>query len=256
MGVNKIINSNRECNILFLHHSTGNIIYHAGEQRNVILRKLFPKEAFVEKWFSNYNDINGTNYKIKDQFFPKSHPYGWNNYPYDYYNIWVKNAGDQPYMQEPTLEILTKEYDVIIFKHCYPVSNIEQDHSPDINSQKRTLENYKLQYEAIKQKLYEFPETKFLIWTGAVHVQNNISQDQAKRAKEFFQWVKNEWDQPDDNIYIWDFYNLETEGSLYLKDNYAQDINNSHPGKLLAKLAAPLFCEKIIEVIEHNNFKN
>lgn len=253
MGENKIKNPQKECNILFLHHSTGNIIYHAGEERNVILRKLFPKEAFVEKWFSDYNKINGTNYKIKDQFFPKSNPYGWNNYPYDYYNIWVKNAGNQPYMDEPTLEILTKEYNLIIFKHCYPVSNIEEDHAPDINSSKKTLENYKLQYEAIKEKLYEFPQTKFLIWTGAVQVEKNITQDQAKRAEEFFHWVKNQWDNPDDNIYVWDFYTLETEGTLYLKDIYAKSMNDSHPGKLLAKKVAPSFCEKIIEVIQHNN---
>jgi hypothetical protein len=252
MNNNIIINSQKKCNILFLHHSTGHIIYHAGEERNLILRKLFPKEAFVEKWFSEYNKNNGTNYKIKHQFFPKENPYGWNNYPYDYYNIWVKNAGTLPFMNEPTLEILTKEYDVIIFKHCYPVSNLEQDNRPDINSPKKTLENYKLQYEAIKQKLYEFPQTKFIIWTGAIQVKNNISQDQAKRAKEFFEWVKNEWDQPDDNIYIWDFYSLQTEGSLYLIDSNAQNINNSHPGKLFAKKVAPLFCQKITDVIYHN----
>ena len=32
--------------------------------------------------------------------FPKPNPYGWNNYPYDYYNIWVKNAGEELYMEE------------------------------------------------------------------------------------------------------------------------------------------------------------
>lgn len=249
MGDTKIINFQKECNILFLHHSTGHIIYHGGEERNVILRNLFPKEAFVEKWFSDYNKIHGTNYKIKDQFFPKENPYGWNNYPFDYYNIWVKNAGMQPYMEEPTLEILTSKYNVIIFKHCYPVSNIEEDHLPDIDSPKKTLENYKLQYEAIKRKLYEFPQTKFLIWTGAIQVENNITDYQAEKAKEFFQWVKNEWDKPDDNIYIWDFYELETEGTLYLKDIYAKSLHNSHPGNLLARKVAPMFCEKIIEVI-------
>lgn len=256
MSNSEIVNSEKECNILFLHHSTGHIIYHAGEDRNVLLRKLFPRKAFVEKWFDDYNKINNTHFIITNQFFPKNKPYGWNNYPYDYYNIWVKHAGIQPYLEEPTLEILTKKYNVIIFKHCYPVSNIEEDHIPDINSSTKTLENYKLQYEAIKQKLYEFPQTKFLIWTGAIQVEKNISQDQAERAKEFFLWVKNEWDKPDDNIFIWDFYNLETDGTLYLINNYSQSNNNSHPGKLFAKKVAPLFCKKIIEVIHHNNFKS
>ena len=60
------------------------------------------------------------------------------NDPYDYYNIWVKNAGNEPYKGEPTLEILTSKYDVIIFKHCFPSSNVEPDTgAPDINSKNK-----------------------------------------------------------------------------------------------------------------------
>lgn len=252
---NKTIPPGKEYNIIFLHHSTGNIVYNAGKAPNIFIRKFFPRKAYVPDWFAEYNKANGTNYNITDQFFPKSKPYGWNNYPYDYYNIWVKNAGSQPYMEEPTLEVLTKKYDLIIFKHCYPVSNIEEDGTPDINSSRKTIANYKLQYEALKQKMLEFPETKFLIWTGAIQVKNNISQIQASRAKEFFEWVKKEWDTPHDNIYTWDFYELETEGELYLKNSNAQQINNSHPNASFARRVAPLFCEKIVEVIQHNNFK-
>ncbi len=40
---------------------------------------------------------------LEEVAFPKSKPYGWNNYPYDYYNIWVNNAGPKPFMKEPTL---------------------------------------------------------------------------------------------------------------------------------------------------------
>ena len=36
--------------------------------------------------------------------FPKASPYGWHNYPYDYYDIWVKHAGNEPYMEEPSME--------------------------------------------------------------------------------------------------------------------------------------------------------
>lgn len=250
---NKTVTIKKESNIIFLHHSTGNVIYHGGKMPNLIIRKLFPNNPFVPNWFSEYNKSNGTNYKITDQFFPKSSPYGWNNYPYDYYNIWVKNAGEKPYLEEPTLEILTKKYDLVIFKHCYPVSNMEEDGMPDINSPKRTIGNYKLQYKALKQKLSEFPHTKFLIWTGAVQVKNNITAEQARKTKEFFDWVKNEWDTPDDNIYIWDFYNLETEGDLYLKNSNAQHKNDSHPANSFAERVAPMFCEKIIEVIQCNN---
>lgn len=248
MKINK-----KEYKIIFLHHSTGRIIYNGGKEPNPIMRKLFPQKAYVPSWFNEYNLRNGTNYTIKEQFFPKNNPYGWNNYPYDYYNIWVKNAGPQPYLEEPTLEMLTKEYDLVIFKHCYPVSNIINDfNKPDINSEEKRLENYKLQYLALKKKLQEFPKTKFLIWTGAAQVKSKITEEQALNAKAFFDWVKNEWDTDNDNIFIWDFYDLQTNGELYLKDEYACNINDSHPGKLFAQRVAPLFCHRIIEVIQRN----
>ena len=185
--------------------------------------------------------------------FPKASPYGWHNYPYDYYNIWVKNAGNEPYMEEPTLELLTKKYQVIIFKHCYPVSNIKPDKdSADINSDYKSLANYKLQYTVLRDKLYEFPDTKFIIWTGAAQVKSNISEDEALRAKEFFTWVTNEWDLPGDNIHIWDLYGLETEGGLYFKEEYAGSANDSHPNSKFASKAVKLISNRIIDVIENN----
>jgi len=245
--------SKEEYRILFLHHSTGEVIFNAGKSRSRISRKLFPKQSFVHQWFKDHNRINNTNYQIEEQYFPKNETYGWNNYPYDYYNIWVKNAGNEPFMNEPTLEILTKKYNLIILKHCYPVGDIMGDmNQPDINSSVKSLENYKLQYLALKQKMHEFPNTKFLIWTGAARVESNTTKEQATRTNAFFDWVRTEWDTPNDNIFLWDFYELETEGTLFLKNEYASNPSNSHPGKSFAQKVAPLFCQRIIEVIEQN----
>ena len=127
---------------------------------------------------------------------------------------------------------------------------LEDTNQPDIDSSEKRIENYKLQYLALKQKLNEFPGTKFLIWTGAAQVENHTTKENALRAKAFFEWVLNEWDSPNDNIFIWDFYGLETEGSLYLKNEYAENIDNSHPNSFFARKVAPLFCKRIVEVIE------
>jgi len=246
--------SKEEYKVLFLHHSTGEVIFNAGKSTSIISRKFFKNRSFVHQWFNDYNSSNNTDYKIEEQYFPKNEPYGWSNYPYDYYNIWVKNAGDQPYKNEPTLEILTKKYNLIVFKHCYPVFDMMEDsNQPDIDSPVKSLENYKLQYLALKQKMHEFPNTKFLIWTGAARVESNTTKEQATRAKAFFDWVRNEWDTPNDNIFLWDFYELETEGTLFLKNEYANAPSNSHPGKSFAQKAAPLFCQRITEVIEQNH---
>jgi hypothetical protein len=251
-----------DMNILYLHHSTGGVIWQ-GSKPSIITRaarKISTKlaetvgnKAKVPALLENYNEENNKNYFIKEMIFPEASPYGWHNYPYDYYNIWVKNAGNQPYMEEPTLEMLTKEYQVITFKHCYPVSNIQADKdSADINSDYKSIANYKLQYAALRDKLHEFPGTKFIVWTGAAQVKSAVSEDEAKRAKEFFSWVLNEWDLPGDNIHIWDLYSLETEGGLYFREEYASSPNDSHPNGEFASKAAQFIFNRIVDVIEND----
>lgn len=234
--------------IIFLHHSTGQSIWTG--KTNKYIYKL-TKKGDVQKFFDTYNRKNKTDYEITERIFPKSAPYGWNNYPYDYYNIWVKNAGDKPFLEEPTLEILTKQYDVIIFKHCYPVSRIKEDTgSPDINSDVKSIGNYKLQYEALKRKMHEFPDTKFIVWTPAVNTRAGMTEDEARRTRMFYNWIIDEWDEKGDNIFIWDFYKYETEDGLYLADKNAYSPDNSHPGRDFAGLIAPVFAKYIIDVIE------
>ena len=230
----------------FLHHSTGKIIYYGGKEENADIPSLFQK----------YNESNHVSYSISEQYFPKSKPYGWNNYPFDYYNVWVKNAGNVAFMEEPTLEILTKEFDVIIFKHCFPVSQVlEGNNLPNIDSKEKTLDNYKFQYGALREKMLQIPETKFLIWTGAALTKESTTEENARRSQAFFHWVKTEWDKPNDNIFIWDFFEIETEGGIYLKTEYAAGPTDSHPNQNFARKANRLFFQRIIDVIENQGEK-
>ncbi|MEI6749765.1 MAG: hypothetical protein WCM93_11455 [Bacteroidota bacterium] len=254
--MNNSVPKGKEYKILFLHHSTGSVVFDGGRKSISILGHKIGGKSDVPNWFDDYNKSKGTSYQISQLFFPKDKPYGWNNYPYDYYTIWVKHAGNQPYMEEPTLEILTKKYNMIILKHCYPVGDLLEDtNQPDIESPEKRIENYKLQYLALKQKMLEFPNTKFLIWTGAVRIASGTNPASAARAKSFFEWVRNEWDTEHDNIYLFDFEKLETDGGLYLKNEYAINSGDSHPGKAFAKRAAPLFCQRITDVIENDGTK-
>jgi hypothetical protein len=237
--------------IIFLHHSTGAAIWSAG----------------VRKWFEAYNRENGTRHDIAEQAFPKQSPYGWNNYPYDYWNIWVNHAGDAPYLEEPTIEMLARTYDVIVLKHCFPVCEIREDTgAPDVASPEKRIENYKLQYEALKTAMHRFPETKFIVWTGAALVDYSTFlhkmaallrgrsglRERAQRAKTFFDWVRKDWDEPGDNIYLWDLYELETEGGIFLKREYAAGPTDSHPNETFAGKAAACFCRRVVNVIQGN----
>ncbi len=239
--------------ILFLHHSTGGNIWRGN---NPSWYGTFGIADDVPAWFASYNKVHGTGYHIEDRIFPKDQPYGWHNYPYDYYNIWVRNAGDSSFMEEPTLEMLTREYDLIIWKHCFPVSNVKMDEGdPDIGSDQKTIQNYKLQYEALRNKMHEFPDTRFIVWTGAAQVEEKTDAERAERARSFFNWVKETWDEPGDNIFLWDFRQLETGGNLYLEPKNAASASNSHPNRRFSGYAAKLFCQRIVDVIENSGTK-
>jgi hypothetical protein len=228
------IKPRREARIMFLHHSTGGCIWNGG----------------VPGWFKKYNAEQGTAYSIEETAFPKDSPYGWNNYPYDYWNIWVNNAGPQAYKGEPTLEMLTRKYDVIVLKHCFPVCNLSSDKGQgDVASSRKTIENYKLQYNALKEKMRQFPDTVFVFWTGAAQVEGQMSPENARNSKEFFGWVRDSWDEAGDNIFIWDFYSLEVEDGIYLNPKYAAGRNDSHPNKQFSKKAAPYFCSRLVNIL-------
>ena len=61
--------------------------------------------------------------------------------------------------------------------------------------------------------------------------------------------MKDKWDEKDDNIFVWDFWTLETQDGLYLKDQYAASAGNSHPGKEFSKKVAPFFCQRIVNIL-------
>jgi hypothetical protein len=217
--------------IIYLHHSTGEVIWNGG----------------VPDWFAGYNKAHGTRYAIEERAFPSGDPYPWENYPYDYWNIWVKHAGRSAYQGEPTLEMLTKDYQLIVFKHCFPVSGIEPDGTPDVSSADKTLANYKLQYAALKAKLRSFPNIRFVVWTGAALLPAETSPEQADRAKQFFEWVKTVWDEKGDNVYVFDLFALETDGGKFLTK--AHGSGDSHPNEKFAKEVAPLLGQRLVDVI-------
>ncbi len=221
--------------VVFLHHSTGDVIWKGG----------------VPAWFTAYNAAHGTSYAVTEQMFPLAdagYPYA--NYPYDYWNIWVNHAGAAPYLGESTLEMLTAQYDIIVFKHCFPVSNIGPDTgSPDVTSSVQTVENYKLQYDVLKAKMRSFPAKRFIVWTGAAKLAVNTTPEMATRTKEFFDWVRDVWDEPGDNIYTWDFFNLETGGDIYLDPAHAASASDDHPNSTFAAEVAPSFAQRVVDVI-------
>ena len=225
----------QDASVIFLHHSTGGVIWGGG----------------VSAAIDSSNSSNGTSYSVTDEAYPNS-PYPWANYPYDYWHLWVENGGQATAEGIPTLESYTSQYEVVVFKHCFPVSGIGPDSTPDISSSEKTIANYQLQYNALKAHLLTFTSNRFIVWTGAALTQGASNTAQGQRARQFFTWVKTVWDEPCDNIFVWDFFELETEGGNFLLDMYSASPPDSHPSGAFAQTVAPFFAQRIVDVIEGN----
>jgi uncharacterized protein YjdB len=237
--------------IIFLHHSTGAGVYTGGK---------------VAEWINNYNSEHATNYLIFERSYPNA-PYEWANYPFDYWNLWINRQCDNSGTNIACLDQLCSDFDVIIFKHCFPGAAISTDiPSPTVNSNVKCLANYKLQYRTLLNLMDSYPNKKFIVWTLAPLHRLATSAESAARAREFVYWVKNTWLIEDDNahpnVFIFDFFGLAAElnnspvnGQVNcLRYDYegSHTENDSHPNTLANQTIGPIFAQFIVNVVEQN----
>ncbi len=244
---------------IFLHHSTGGNLYSEGD---------------VAGYFANYNSNNGTNYVINERAYPTS-PYPWDNYPYDWWNLWSTEDGDgnprTPACDsgDPDIECLDSlaaNHDVVIFKQCFPGAGVLADTgTPDVSSSRKSLENYKEQYRALRKEFDKYPDTMFIAWTLVPLHRLATNTDDAARAKQFVDWVKNDWltedGQPHPNIRVFDFWGYAAESDPVspngvintLKYDYERSHtgSDSHPNTLANQTIGPIFAQEIIDNIEN-----
>lgn len=238
---------------IFLHHSTGGGVFYGGNG--------------LPQWFSDYNQSHDTEYEIEEFSYPNS-PYPWDNYPYDFWNLWV-NPGQCNNNQSGIrcLDWFAERYDVIVFKHCFPGAGIVPDNgNPLVSSGRKSIENYKLQYRALRELMDSYPDNKFIVWTLAPLHRNATDPQSAARAREFVNWVKDVWLTEDStahpNIYVFDFYGLAAESTPApangqvncLKYEYEGDHNgsDSHPNAFANATIMPLFGQAIVDAITDN----
>lgn len=237
---------------IFLHHSTGGGVYYEGQVSDKI-------EA--------YNTQHSTSYQIDEFSYPDS-PYPWENYPYDFWNLWVNGRCQSDTAGIECLETILGRYDVVIFKHCYPGANIDEDGTPDISSSNKTLANYKLQYKALLSKFDQYPNKKFVVWTLAPQHRNATNTDQAIRAGEFVNWVKNDWltegGNQHPNVFVFDFFGIVAESNPSpangqqncLKYEYEVDHDGSdgHPNQQANLTAGEAFANFMIQIFSGQEF--
>ena len=224
--------------ILFLHHSTGAGVWSGGD---------------VPGWFSNYNSAHATSYNIAERAYPDV-PYPWDNYPYDYWNLWVNGVCNSGNPSIECMNTMAQNYDIIIFKHCFPGADVLADTgSPDVSSSRKSLENYKLQYRALRAMMDGYPNRKFIVWTLTPLHRLATTADNAARARQFVDWVKNNFLSEDGNshpnIFIFDFWGLIAGSDNFLKYEYegSHTGSDSHPNALANQTVGPIFSQFIVD---------
>lgn len=232
--------------VIFLHHSTGENVF---------------KEGNVPGYIDSYNKATGKSLQVTERSYPND-PWPWSNYPYDYWKLWNGGSCKSGNSNIECIQGFASTYDLIIFKHCFPGADIKPNMGkPDVNSEVKTLANYKEQYRALRSLFDSYPGTKFMVWTLVPLHRLDTSPESAGRAWEFVKWVNNEWLSEDKkahpNIYIFDFFSLvaelnanPAEGVRYcLKYEFERSHtdSDSHPALAANKKAAPLFAKAIEE---------
>lgn len=171
-------------NAYFIHHSTGEI-YLEGGMRRILEEAGYDLEA---PWWDGGTDPRD----FPDLF---NDPGSWERF------------GDR---------------DIIIFKSCYPASDI---------SGKKKLKRYKKWYRQLYAVYRSHPDMLFVPMSTPPLPRAMTAYKNARRAKKFDKWLKNHYveDYEGDNLLPFRLHKQLRNRKGYLKKKYVADPYDGHP---------------------------
>jgi hypothetical protein len=223
--------------IIFIHHSTG------------------------ENWLSDSDGQLGQELK-ENNYFVSDTNYGWgpnsigDQTDIGHWWLWFRSPESSSYLQELYSESNKSsdysrlsndpggENEIIMFKSCFPNSNLSgsvEDTIPSIennflkgedsNSSAHTISNAKGIYIDLLQYFDDRQDKLFIVITAPPLGRNNTTSENADNAREFNNWLVNDWLDGYDhsNVVVFDFYDVLTDHG---KSNYAEftyDESDDHP---------------------------
>jgi hypothetical protein len=216
--------------IIFLHHSCGaNLIAEGGvRERLTALGYEFYDHGYNEEGLVLADGTwTGTNFDVP----------GDNTDPDGYAAIFAQPLHDPP---DNTFSRLM-QYEVIVFKSCFPVSNIESD---------LQLQEYRFHYLSIRDRMDQYPDKVFVIVTQPAEVPANSSPAAAARARSFTSWLQSEeYLAGHPNIFVFDFFGLLAGGDNFLRPEYRMDEYDAHPNELANSTIGPILVDFLDQTI-------
>jgi hypothetical protein len=218
--------------IIFLHHSTGaNLIAQGGvRERLTALGYEFYDHGYNADGLALADGSpTGTNFDIPDD---NTNPDGFN----------VLFA--QPVHTPPDNAFShLLQYDVIAFKSCFPVSDIQSDEQ---------LEEYKTYYRNIRAVMDQHRDKIFIVVTPPPLVPSATVPEVAARARAFANWLKSsEYLSGHPNVFTFDFFNLLADPATnMLRSAYIGSPDDSHPNEQANQIIGPQFADFVDQAIK------
>jgi hypothetical protein len=223
--------------IIFLHHSTGEALIAEGGVRERLTALGY------EFYDHGYNDdglrlANGQsanmNFNIPDD---NTDPNGFNT-------LFAQPVHTPPDNAFSRL----MQYDVIAFKSCFPVSDIQSDEQ---------LEEYKTYYRNIRAVMDQHRDKIFIVVTPPPLVPSATDAQTAARARAFANWLKSpEYLSGHPNVFTFDFFNLLAESNSGARDYnmlraaYRSAPDDLHPNERANQTIGPQFADFIDQAIK------
>ena len=212
--------------MIWHHHSTGREILNGGlldalKANNIDCYSLYYQEAQVD------------GYVIGDHTDPPDFPRNFNTPKYfETIKSW-KLSGDK------------KQHDIIMFKSCFPASNINSD---------AMLDQYREYYNALLTTFKNNPDILFIAMSTPPLVKDATTPENAKRAREWAKWITEEYAKDVPNVKVFDLFNslVILEGNPdanTLVPQFAESKTDSHPVAAGAKAVTRMFIPWLNRVI-------
>ena len=204
--------------MVWLHHSTGDQLLEGG-----LLAGL--KANDLDFYDINYQEAVVDGYVIGDHTDPADFPKSFNTPKYfDAIKAW-ELKGDK------------KQHDIIMFKSCFPASDIEDD---------TMLEQYKSYYVSLLPTFKAHPEILFIAMSTPPLIKRETTPDRAARARIWSRWITNEWAKDVKNVKAFDLFGalaiLEGKPDANtLVPQFSVGKRDSHPSPAGAKAVTRMF---------------
>lgn len=218
--------------IIFLHHSCGQNLIEQGRVREGLsaLGYEFYDHGYNDEGLRDADgEYTGRNFDVPND----------NTDPDGLAAIFAQPLHSPP---DNTFSYLM-QYDVILFKSCFPTSNIGSDEQ---------LAEDQAYYLSMRDRMDQHPEKLFIVVTQPPQAPANSNPEEAARARALAEWLaSDEFLAGHPNVFTFNFFGCLAGPDGFLRPEYRPDDEyDAHPNERANREIGPLFVAFVDQAIQ------